>query len=62
MMKYKLNTQLIKQEMLQKGYSINRLAKESNILRLLNQQGTSRPETIYKIATSLDLQVKDILL
>ncbi|MEG2246974.1 MAG: hypothetical protein RSC84_05990 [Peptostreptococcaceae bacterium] len=61
-MKYKLNTQLIKQEMLQKGYSINRLAKESNILRLLNQQGTSRPETIYKIATSLDLQVKDILL
>lgn len=29
-MKYKLNTEQIKLQMLQKGYSINRLSKESS--------------------------------
>ena len=53
--------------MLQKGYSINRLSKESHISkstisRLLNQVGNARPETIYKIAIALDLEVKDLLL
>lgn len=66
-MNYKLNTELIKLQMLQKGYSINRLSKESHISkstisRLLNQMGTSRPDTIYKIATTLDLKVKNLLL
>lgn len=66
-MNYKLNIELIKLQMLQKGYSINRLSKESHISkstisRLLNQFGTSRPETIYKIALALDLEVKDLLL
>ena len=51
-MNYKLNTEQIKLQMLQKGYSINRLSKEShisksNISRLLNQVGNARPETIY---------------
>ena len=67
MMNYKLNIELIKLQMIQKGYSINSLSKESHISkstisRLLNQLGTSRPETIYKIAQALDLQVKDLLL
>ena len=66
-MNYKLNTEQIKLQMLQKGYSINRLSKESyisksTISRLLNQLGTYRPETIYKIALALDLEVKDLLL
>lgn len=66
-MNYKLNTEQIKLQMLQKGYSINRLSKESyisksTISRLLNQLGTHRPETIYKIAIALDLEVKDLLL
>ena len=66
-MNYKLNTEQIKLQMLQKGYSINRLSKESHkskstISRLLNQVGNARPETIYKIAIALDLEVKDLLL
>lgn len=66
-MNYKLKIELIKLQMIQKGYSISRLSKESQISkstisRLLNQMGSSRPETIYKIAKSLDLEVKDLLL
>ena len=66
-MNYKLNTEQIKLQMLQKGYSINRLTKESlisksTISRLLNQVGNARPETTYKIAIALDLEVKDLLL
>ena len=66
-MNYKLNTEQIKLQMLQKGYSINRLSKESltsksTISRLLNQVVNARSETIYKIAIALDLEVKDLLL
>ena len=65
-MKYKLNTEQIKLQMLQKGYSINRLSKESHISkstisRLLNQVGNARPETIYKIAIALDLDRKSVV-
>lgn len=67
MMSYKLNIEQIKLQMLQKGYSINKLSKEchiskATISRLLNEKGNYRPETIYKIATTLDLEVKDLLL
>ena len=66
-MNYKLKIELIKLQMIQKGYSISRLSKESQISsstisRLLNQMGSSRPETIYKLAQALDLEVKDLLL
>lgn len=66
-MNYKLKIELIKLQMIQKGYSISRLSKESQISkstisRLLNQMGSSRPETVYKIAQALDLEVKDLLL
>lgn len=66
-MNYKLKIELIKLQMIQKGYSISRLSKESQISkstisRLLNQMGSNRPETIYKIAQALDLEVKDLLL
>ncbi|CEO27371.1 helix-turn-helix domain-containing protein [Paraclostridium sordellii] len=66
-MNYKPNTKLIKLHMLKKGYSITKLAKKSNlgkstVSRLINQIGTPRIETIYKIAKALDIEIKDITL
>lgn len=66
-MNYKPNTELIKLQMLKKGYSITKLAKMSNlgkstVSRLINKTGTSRIETIYKIAKALDIEAKDITL
>ena len=60
-MNYKPNTKLIKLYMLKKGYSITKLANKSNlgkstISRLINQTGTPRIETIYKIAKALDIE------
>ena len=64
-MNYKLNTELIKLHMLKKGYSITKLAKESNlgkstVSRLINQTGTSRVETIYKIAKALGINKENV--
>lgn len=64
-MQYKVQTEQIKQHMLNKGYSINKLSKESKvskstISRLLNNFSCPRPETIYKIAVALDLEVDKI--
>ena len=66
-MNYQLNTELIKSNMLQKGYSITKLASISQIskstaARAVNGQGTQRPQTIYKISKSLDIDTKDITL
>ena len=66
-MNYKLNTELIKSKMLQKGYSITKLASisqisKSTISRAIKGQGTQRPQTIYKISKSLDIDTKDITL
>ncbi|WP_270504911.1 helix-turn-helix domain-containing protein [Paraclostridium sordellii] len=64
-MNYKPNIKLIKLHMLKKGYSITKLANKSNlgkstVSRLINQTGTPRIETIYKIAKELDIEIKDI--
>ena len=66
-MNYKLNTELIKSKMLQKGYSITKLASisqisKSTVARVVNGQGTPRPQTIYKISKCLDIDTKDITL
>lgn len=66
-MNYKLNTELIKSKMLQKGYSITKLASisqisKSTVSRAVKGQGTQRPQTIYKISKSLDIDTKDITL
>ena len=66
-MNYKLNTELIKSKMLQKGYSITKLASisqisKSTIARAVKGQGTPRLQTIYKISKSLDIDTKDITL
>ena len=64
-MKYEINIEIIKLQMLRKGYSITKLAKDSKlskstVSRVMNQIGTSRPETIYKIANVLEIDIKDI--
>ncbi|MDY2883258.1 MAG: helix-turn-helix transcriptional regulator [Romboutsia timonensis] len=66
-MNYKLNKDLIKSKMLQKGYSITKLASISQIskstaARAIKGQGNQRPQTIYKISKSLDIDTKDIIL
>ena len=66
-MNYKLNTELIKSKMLQKGYSITKLSSisqisKSTIARAIKGQGNQRPQTIYKISKYLDLDTKDITL
>lgn len=65
-MEYEVDINQIKHQMLLKGYSLNRLAKESNISkstisRLLNKIGSPRPETIYKIAVALNLTIEEII-
>ena len=64
-MNYKIETEQIKQEMLNKGYSINKLSKESKISkstlsRILNNTSNPRPETIYKIASTLNMEIEEI--
>ena len=66
-MDYKLNVEFIKLKMLQNGYSITKLAKISNtakstLSRIINAQGNHRPETIYKLAKALDIDITDLLL
>lgn len=66
-MNYNINVQLIETKMLQKGYSLTKLASQAQIststaARIINQQGTPRPHTIYKIAQALDLETSEILL
>ena len=66
-MNYKLNTELIKSKMLQKGYSITKLSSisqisKSTIARAIKGQGNQRTQTIYKISQSLDIDTKDITL
>ena len=66
-MNYKLNTELIKSKMLQKGYSISKLASISQIskstaARVVKGQGNQRPQTIYKISKTLDIDTKEITL
>ena len=66
-MNYQLSTELIKSKMLQKGYSITKLASISQIskstaARAIKGQGNQRPQTIYKISKSLDIDTKDIIL
>ena len=66
-MNYKLNTELIKLKMLQKGYSITKRASlsqisKSTVARAINGIGQQRPQTIYKISKCLDIDAKDITL
>ena len=66
-MNYNINTQLIQTKMLQKGYSLTKLASiakiaTSTLSRIINKQGTPRPQTIYKISEALEVEISEILL
>ena len=63
---YKLNLKALNLAMIKKGLSINQLAKESGIgkatiSRLTRDKVVSRPNTIFKIAKALDVDVEEIL-
>lgn len=62
-----MNIPLIETKMLQKGYSLTKLSSIANTLtstvaRIINKQGIPRPQTIYKIAKALELEISEILL
>lgn len=66
-MDYKLNKDVLNIIMLNKGYSINKLSKESSvgkatISRILNDKSRFRADTIYKIAKALDLKAEDLII
>ncbi|MGL5693574.1 MAG: helix-turn-helix domain-containing protein, partial [Peptostreptococcaceae bacterium] len=63
----KIDINLIKLQMLKKGYLISKPAKESNlgkstVSRVIKQIGITRPQTIQKIAQALDINIKDLML
>lgn len=62
-----MNIPLIETKMLQKGYPLTKLSSIANTLtstvaRIINKQGIPRPQTIYKIAKALELEISEILL
>ncbi|WP_315166800.1 helix-turn-helix transcriptional regulator [Metaclostridioides mangenotii] len=66
-MNYHLNLKVLKLAMLNKGYSMNKLAEVSNlgkvtVSRVVKRGSTSRQETIYKMAKSLDLKAEDLII
>lgn len=65
-MYYKLNLKALNLAMIKRGYSVNQLSKESGvgkatISRLTREKVVSRPNTIYKIAKALEIDVEEIL-
>ncbi|MDU4934512.1 MAG: helix-turn-helix transcriptional regulator [Peptostreptococcaceae bacterium] len=65
-MEYKLNTKLIKEKMLEKGYSINKLAyisnlSTANLTRVINKQGLTRESTIKKLSEALEIKTTDLI-
>jgi transcriptional regulator with XRE-family HTH domain len=54
-MNYNLNLKILKVAMLNKGYSMNKLAEASNlgkvtVSKVIKRGSTTRQETIYKMA------------
>lgn len=66
-MKYDLNLKVLKLAMLNKGYSMNKLAEMSGlgkvtVSRVVKRGSTTRQETIYKMAKALDLKAEDLII
>ncbi len=66
-MNYDLDLKALKLAMLNKGYSMNKLADKSGlgkvtVSRVVKRGSTSRQETIYKMAKALDLKAEDIII
>ena len=66
-MKYKLNKEALNLAMLSNGYSISKLSSasgvgKSTISKALRDKSLARPETLYKIAKALDINVLDLII
>jgi len=66
-MNYDLNLKVLKLAMLNKGYSMNKLADMSGlgkvtVSKVIKRGSTTRQETIYKMAKALDLKAEDLII
>ena len=66
-MNYKINLKILSLSMLNKGFSMNKLAEVSGlgkvtVSRVVKRGSTSRQETIYKMAKALDLKAEDLII
>lgn len=65
-MNYNINLKKLNEELLNRGYSINKLAKltglsKSTVARVLKSNNVARVETIFKIANVLGLEAKELI-
>ncbi|MBU5308524.1 helix-turn-helix domain-containing protein [Clostridioides mangenotii] len=66
-MNYELDLKVLKLAMLNKGYSMNKLAEMSDlgkvtVSRVVKRGSTNRQETIFKMAKALDLKAEDLII
>ena len=66
-MNYDLDLKVLKLAMLNKGYSMNKLAEMSDlgkvtVSRVVKRGSTNRQETIFKMAKALDLKAEDLII
>lgn len=66
-MNYKVNMTKLNIEMLNRGYSINKIAKlsglsKSTISRIFKDNNIARAETIFKIANVLRLEATELII
>lgn len=65
-MNYKINLEKLSTELLNKGYSINKLAcltglSKSTVSKVMKGKSVARVETIFKIANVLGLEAKELI-
>ena len=65
-MNYKINLEKLSTELLNKGYSINKLARltglsKSTVSKVMKGKSVARVETIFKIANILGLEAKALI-
>ncbi len=66
-MYYKLDLNVLNITMLSKGYSMNKLAEKSGvgkttISRIFREESIPRPETIFKIAKALEINIEELII
>lgn len=66
-MNYEIDLKTLRVAMLNKGYSMNKLAEVSGlgkvtVSRVVKRGSTTRQETIYKMAKALDLKAEDLII
>lgn len=66
-MNYEIDLKTLRVAMLNKGYSMNKLAEVSGlgkvtVSKVVKRGSTTRQETIYKMAKALDLKAEDLII